>query len=248
MAGTSHATSEIWFELLSGIEPSFAIIEKSQSFPSRQILKGLQLGKIYIFPTPLFPFPPLTYPPTQNQNIRLSLWVGSAWRIYVSWPADISMRIVVTMGKINLLNLYVRCNLSSVKWGLDIPPYCSLPSSSQAPCNHSHACPLILASNRYFLQYHLNRHIHVQSTWALHGVTQHSHCARMREHQENSLFRVMLSPLVFALHYTISHIECVPLIQFVSMESLISGRIEVGIHFALFLFGPPTWLNSSAKK
>lgn len=118
------------------------------------------------------------------------------------------------------------------------PPYCSLPSS-QAPCNHSHACPLILASNRYFLQYYSNRHIHVQSTWTWHGVTQHSHCARMSIRKVAA--RVMLSPLVFALHYTISHIECVPLIQFVSLESLIFGRMDVGSTFALFLFGPPTW-------
>lgn len=129
------------------------------------------------------------------------------------------------------------------------PPYCSLPSS-QAPCNHSHACPLILALNRYFLQYYSNRHIHVQSTLAWHGVTQHLHCARISIRKVDA--RVMLSPLVFALHYTISHIECVPLIQFVSLESLIFGRMDVGVHSRFFFFGSPTWLTlwatSSAKQ
>lgn len=126
--------------------------------------------------------------------------------------------------------------------GLHMPPPCwSLPSS-QAPCNHSHACPLILASNRYFLQYYSNRHIHVQSTWAWHGVTQHLHCARMSIRKVAA--RVMLSPLVFALHYTISHIECVApyLICLLKKPHSWSDGCRKYIR-AFFLFGLPTWLT-----
>lgn len=124
------------------------------------------------------------------------------------------------------------------------PPYCSLPSS-QAPCNHSHACPLILASNRYFLQYHSNRHIHVQSTWAWHGVTQHSHCARMSIRKVAA--RVMLSPLVFALHYTISHIECVTpyLICLLRKPHSWSDGCRKYIRAFFFLGYPPDWHLSS---
>lgn len=120
------------------------------------------------------------------------------------------------------------------------PPYCSLPSS-QAPCNHSHACPLILASNRYFLLYHSNRHIHVQSTWTWHGVTQHSHCARMSIRKVAA--RVMLSPLDFALHCTLFHIGCGPPhpICFLGKPRFESNGCSST--FATFLFGAPTWLT-----
>lgn len=119
------------------------------------------------------------------------------------------------------------------------PPSCSLPSS-QAPCNHSHACPLILASNRYFLQYYSNRHIHVQSTWAWHGVTQHSHCARMSIRKVCSC-DAFPSRFCSSLH-NFPHWVCAPY-PICLLGKPHFGRMDVGSTFALFLFGPPTWLT-----
>lgn len=45
-----------------------------------------------------------------------------------------------------------------------------------------------------------------------------------------------------SLHCTFSHIECGPLIQFVFLESPISGRMDVAVHSRFFFLGhPPDW-------
>lgn len=78
-------------------------------------------------------------------------------------------------------------------------------------------------------------------TWTWHGVTQHSHCARMSIRKVAA--RVMLFPLIFALHCTISHIGCGPPhpICFLGKPHFWSDGCSST--FALFLFGATSWLT-----
>lgn len=198
-------------------------------------------------------------PPTPPRQILQSLWNGSAWRMYVSRPADILFilwGIVVTTGKRRkpkqflkgvsklMVSVFKRCKFCHlcVKNGAYTCPPRLVVRYRAAKRHVTIAMRALSSLHQIVISCCITRPAismcKVHGHW--HGATQHSHCARMSIRKVAA--RVMLSPLVLLFIAQFPWMWAPYPLCFLGKPHFWSDGCSGT--FVLFLFGPPTtWLT-----